>query len=547
MERITYRKTLDVHKSGSQFLLQGFQTADNMSRVIEISLMASGDAVDFPLERIVAMMYVTTPGAKEPSINDCTIKDNKIVYEVLPIVTEGITTMQLKLIEAGPDGATSVLASPEFSVEVAKSGTNDGKAEQTTTFTALEDAMAKAKVVYDERFLRMELSSDCIFRAYYADGTLYETDVLQKLFLNGNVLLSESFAHGGTGVRAGEDTDNSKYYSDVARSEALNAKNIMSDSEEILEEVKLHGVYTAFSVNFETGEVEYVTPSFKFNVNPETGELDAEGQTYTFEEEIGRVVEAWLGERGVTLDELQAISTRHTTEIGALQETVTEHSANLETLNAEIQPIERGGTGATTKEDALINLGVEPRLSEAEEEALWVTLGSVSYEQTYTQLTFKGGASSSDALSETNNLVIPGNEELLKEFTNFRYVLKKGSTFRVSTTEAEPDSYWLDMIVELKGCEEVLVALKVEGHRTNNPPSKIEFTCKEDEIIHLMNIGTDSIVFDNKVTRGGTTNSPSKLYELSCHHHLFNVKAEDEEQDTLTSEASFTIELQGKR
>lgn len=357
MERITYRKTLDVHKSGTQFLLQGFETADNMSRVIEISLMASGDAIDFPLERMVAMMYVTTPGATEPSINECTIKDNKVVYDVLPIVVEGITTMQLKLIETGPDGATSVLASPKFSVEVTKSDADDGKAEKTTTFTALEEAMAKAKIAYDERFLRMELSSDCIFRAYYADGTTYETDVLKKLFLNGNVLLSESFAHGGTGVRAGEDTDNSKYYSDVARSEALNAKNIMEDSKDVLDDVRLHGVYTAFSVDFETGEVEYVSPSFKFNVNLETGELDAEGQTYTFNDEIGRVVEAWLSERGIQISDLQAVSSRHSKEISDLQETVATHTEDIEELNSEIKPIEKGGTGATTAEEALENLG----------------------------------------------------------------------------------------------------------------------------------------------------------------------------------------------
>lgn len=357
MERITYRKTLDVHKNGTQFLLQGFETADNMSRVIEISLMASGDAIDFPLERMVAMMYVTTPSATEPSINECTIKDNKVVYEVLPITEEGITTMQLKLIETSPEGATSVLASPKFSVEVTKSGTNDDGAELKTTFTAIEDFIAKADAAYGSRLERIELDSECIFKAYYADGTTYETDVLQKLFLNGNVELSASYAHGGTGVRAGEDTDNSKYYSNVAKSEALNAKDIMENSEDILEEVKLHGVYTAFSVDFNTGEVEYVSPSFKFKVNPETGELDAEGQTYTFEDEIGRVVEEWLGARGVVLDNLQDISTKHTEEIEALQETAATHTEDIERLSTEITPIERGGTGADYAEEALLNLG----------------------------------------------------------------------------------------------------------------------------------------------------------------------------------------------
>ena len=93
MELIRYRKTLDVHKNGTQFTLQGFETADKLSRVIEISLMASGDAVDFPLEGLTAMMYVTTPSAAEPSVNACAIKDNKVIYEVLPIVEAGITEM----------------------------------------------------------------------------------------------------------------------------------------------------------------------------------------------------------------------------------------------------------------------------------------------------------------------------------------------------------------------------------------------------------------------------------------------------------------------
>jgi hypothetical protein len=357
MELIKYRKTLDVHKNGVQFMLQGFQTADNMSRVIEISLMASGDAIDFPLERIVAMMYVTTPGAEEPSINSCTIKDNKVIYDVLPIVEEGITKMQLKIIEVSPDGAKRVLCAPEFAVEVTKSGADDESVEQTTTFTALEETVAKAKIAYDERFLRMELTSDCIFKAYYADGTTYETDILQKLFLNGNVELSKSYAMGGTGVRAGEDTDNSMYYSNVSKSEALNAKDIMENSEEILEEVRLHGVYTAFKVDFETGNVEYVSPSFKFKVNIETGELETEGQSYTFDDEIGRVVSDWLKKNNIVLEDLQAISTTHGKDIEALKEVTQAHTEEITELQEGVTPIEKGGTGATTKEEAIINLG----------------------------------------------------------------------------------------------------------------------------------------------------------------------------------------------
>ncbi len=365
MERIMYRKTLDVHKNGIQFLLQGFETADNLSRVIEISLMASGDAIDFPLEKIEALMYVKTPNATEPNINKCTIKDNKVVYEVLPIVEEGITNMQLKLIETGIEGAKSVLASPKFAVEVTKSDADDSGAEQTTTFTALENAMAKAKSVYDERFLRMELTSDCIFRAYYADGTVYETDLLKRLFHEGNSLLSESFAHGSTGIRAGEDTDNSMYYSNVSKSEALNAKNIMENSEKLLEEVKLHGVYTAFGIDFESGEVEYVSPSFKFKIDLESGELDVIGQNYTFDNEVGRIVDEWLLANNVVLKDLQAISTTHADEIKELISTTDTHTdeiekaqKDIETLEKRVTPIELGGTGGKTELESIKNLKI---------------------------------------------------------------------------------------------------------------------------------------------------------------------------------------------
>ena len=357
MERITYRKTLDVHKNGVQFLLQGFQTADNMSRVIEISLMASGDAIDFPLERVIAVMYVTPPGATEPSINECTIVDNKIVYNVLPITTEGITKMQLKLIETSIEGAKSVLASPEFAVEVSASEMGDEDENPVTTYTALENCIAKAESAYNSRLMRIELTQDCIFRAYYAGETedhetIYETDILQKLFLNGNVLLSESYAHGGTGVRTGEDTDNSKYYSNVSKSEALNAKNIMENSQDILDEVRLHGTYTTFSVNFDTGEVEYVSPSFDFKVNSETGELEAKARAYEFEPTVYQIVEDWLAKNNVVLKDLQSISETHGTQLQTLEE-------DTKMLKESVRPIELGGTGANTADEAIRTLGID--------------------------------------------------------------------------------------------------------------------------------------------------------------------------------------------
>jgi hypothetical protein len=281
MERIVYRKTLDVHKNGIQFTLQGFETADNMSRRIELSLMASGDTIDLPLEQLKAIMYVTTPNSTEPSINDCTIKDNVIIYDVLPIVEEGITEMQLKLIDTRPEGANGVLPTPKFAVEVSLSNSNDESVTQTTTYTALETAIAQANGVYNSRLLRIELDENCMFKAYYADGTVYESDVFAETVLKGEAILSQSYARGGTGIRVGEDTDNSKYYSNVAKSESLQSSKAREETEELLDEVKNHSIYTVFEIDFKTGTIKYESQQYSFEVNEETGDLDIIGDSYT--------------------------------------------------------------------------------------------------------------------------------------------------------------------------------------------------------------------------------------------------------------------------
>lgn len=278
MERVIYRITLDTHKGGIQRTLQGFETADNMARRIAVNLVAGSDTYEIPFDHVVAMVYVTTPSASEPSINECIIEDNTIIYDVLPIVEEGITEMQIKLIETRESGAKRVLASPKFAVEVTESGTDDESAEQSTTFSSLENAVAQAKGVYDSRLLRIEIGEDCRFKAYYADGTVYENDYMYEALYNGNALLSESYAHGGTGIREGEDTDNSMYYRNIARSTLAEAKSVSAKSTTIMNEVLKHSIYTTFSVNFNTGHLVYESQTYAFSID-ENGELVYESTT----------------------------------------------------------------------------------------------------------------------------------------------------------------------------------------------------------------------------------------------------------------------------
>ena len=187
MERIVYRLTLDAHTNGIQRTLQGFETADKMSRQIAINLMASGTTYELPLDHIEALMYVTTPDATEPSINSCVIEGNTVLYDVLPedVAVEGMTELQLKLIETRMDGARSVLVSPRIALEVIESNVNDEGAERSVAFSALEDAISTASEMYNSRLERVEISEDCIFRAYFADGRVYENHYLYDNLYNG--------------------------------------------------------------------------------------------------------------------------------------------------------------------------------------------------------------------------------------------------------------------------------------------------------------------------------------------------------------------------
>lgn len=541
MEKITYRKTLDVHRGGTQFLLQGFQTADRLSRVIELSLMASGDTIDFPLERVEAMMYITSPGMEKPSINACVIKDNKVIYEVLPIVVEGVTTMQLKLIETSPEGAKSVLASPSFAVEVSKSGTDDAITEENkATFTALETAAANAKIAYDERLIGVELTSDGIFKVTYADGSEYTSDAIKRLSHGDNSVLSESYAKGGTGVRTDEEQDNAKYYSNVAKSEAEKAQSIMQNSNDILQEVKLHGQYTAFTTNFDTGNLEYVSPIYTFEVNNETGQLEVNEQNNSFNDEVGAKVQEWLGKRGVVLEDLQQLSD----DVKANGEEIAEQNLNLETLNKKLPP-ELGGTGETTKEEALVNIGVRGELDDINhrlDDMGWITLGSVSHSNS-------ASVEVDGQLDNSEVVEIPCDKGLVEQMTDFRYVLKKGSRFYGSCKGTSSSHVFYTYLNIYRGTGNgELISLELSDSANSSGYAERDFVVNEDITIRYNSLPTsDKITLDyEKGFVVSTSSAPENLTKITIKMQMYSsLSGFDYGEGKI--EYDFTLELQGKR
>lgn len=87
-------------------------------------------------------------------------------------------------------------------------------------------------------------------------------------------LMSKSYAVGDTGTRLNEDTDNSKYYSEVAQNLYNKSLTTLDECEQTLVDINARAIGVVFSVNFETGNLEYTSPNYLFDINVETGNLE---------------------------------------------------------------------------------------------------------------------------------------------------------------------------------------------------------------------------------------------------------------------------------
>ena len=98
----------------------------------------------------------------------------------------------------------------------------------------------------------------------------------------------------------------------------------------------------AFEMDFETGELVYLSPKYKFKLNTETGELEAEGRAFSPEDVLLTIVIDWLESIGITLpDDFDSLKKK----VDEQGETVEEHTTKLEEL-ADIK-----GTVLWTKTD----------------------------------------------------------------------------------------------------------------------------------------------------------------------------------------------------
>lgn len=180
MEKVTYRISLDVNKNGIQKTIQGIETGDRYARDIRITLRNGREDYEIAQD-VEAIMYVRQPGAENPSINECEIVGNEIIYTVHPedVAQIGTTIMQLKLIATLKHDKEIVLIAPRFALEVWESETDDSAAEATTTYTALERAIADAKTYYNERITGVVVEEDYTIKVTFANDKEYTSDAFK--------------------------------------------------------------------------------------------------------------------------------------------------------------------------------------------------------------------------------------------------------------------------------------------------------------------------------------------------------------------------------
>lgn len=87
--------------------------------------------------------------------------------------------------------------------------------------------------------------------------------------------MSQSYAVGGSGIREGEDSDNSKYYKDLSKSYKDDTQELCENQEEVLSEINKKLSLAEFDIDDDGNLIYTDDTSFDFNVN-DNGDLEWE-------------------------------------------------------------------------------------------------------------------------------------------------------------------------------------------------------------------------------------------------------------------------------
>lgn len=187
-----------------------------------------------------------------------------------------------KVSEGWAHGGTSTHADEEtdnakYWSERSKEYADDS--EETKQNLELDYIQFKSDLQKDYNDYDADFGSD--YARYKQDLSNDKSTYSQSLNAQGKALVkeAESWAHGGTASREGEDSDNAMYYSTLAHTHEVNAATIRDETQEILDSVQdvideaLEENVPDVVVDLGTGHLLWQGGRFFFQVNESSGHL----------------------------------------------------------------------------------------------------------------------------------------------------------------------------------------------------------------------------------------------------------------------------------
>lgn len=110
---IKYRRTLDVHSTGTQFVLQGFTTGDTNVREVIIGLRERGNPI-YLSKSDTASAEITHPDGVAKSLEG-RIVCGEVAFIIPGTEIEGIANVRVKVTTDG-----NTFYCPPFSIEITK-------------------------------------------------------------------------------------------------------------------------------------------------------------------------------------------------------------------------------------------------------------------------------------------------------------------------------------------------------------------------------------------------------------------------------------------
>ena len=185
MNSVIYRLSLDVNKNGVQRTIQGVENKDRYARKFLITLRNGKEPYILPEGGVAAYIYPVLPNGTALTARPCTIEDDQISYTIQPgeLAYAGLVRYQLKIIGTLMTGASAVLVSPRFEMEVWESDTDSSPTTSKPDFDTLDELQAEIRAYWNtDRIVDVDIDNNYLITVRFADpNKKYTSTALQTI------------------------------------------------------------------------------------------------------------------------------------------------------------------------------------------------------------------------------------------------------------------------------------------------------------------------------------------------------------------------------